>query len=243
MELKVIGSSSAGNCYLLTDSKGNKLMLEAGVRLAEVKRVMNYDLGKIKGCLITHEHGDHAKYVECIRDKGIGIYCSLGTADALKLNSFNKVYDGQNEFSIGPYRVIPFKAYHNTEEPLNFKIYHKEMGVLVFITDNSRYVGINYELAEHWLIEANYCKSDVEHLCLDGKMSGNHARRLFEDHMSLESAIEVISDNKHEGLKNVIFCHVSEVNGYHNKWIEELYDYTGIVPKIAAKGLTVNLQK
>lgn len=38
MELKVLGSSSNGNCYILDNGK-EALILEAGVRFQEVKRL------------------------------------------------------------------------------------------------------------------------------------------------------------------------------------------------------------
>lgn len=62
MELKVLGSSSSGNCYIIDNGK-EALILEAGVRFQEVKKALGYNLRKVVGCLITHRHQDHAKYI------------------------------------------------------------------------------------------------------------------------------------------------------------------------------------
>lgn len=62
MVVRVLGSSSSGNCYILDD--GNEaLIIEAGIRFAEVKKALRFNLRKVAGCLITHQHNDHAKYI------------------------------------------------------------------------------------------------------------------------------------------------------------------------------------
>lgn len=58
MELKILGSSSAGNCYLLDNGK-ETLMIECGVSFRKVLEGMNFDVGRIAGCIVSHEHGDH----------------------------------------------------------------------------------------------------------------------------------------------------------------------------------------
>ena len=69
MKLVVLGSSSSGNCYVL-DAGNEALILEAGIRLNEVKKVLGFNIRKVVGCLITHQHGDHAKYIKGMIDMG-----------------------------------------------------------------------------------------------------------------------------------------------------------------------------
>ena len=70
MELKVLGSSSSGNCYIL-DNGNEALILEAGIRFADVKKALGYNIRKVAGCLITHRHNDHAKYIKNMVENGI----------------------------------------------------------------------------------------------------------------------------------------------------------------------------
>ena len=56
LKLRVISSSSAGNSYAL-DSGTEILLLEAGVKLSEVKRCINYRLSDVVGVCISHSHG------------------------------------------------------------------------------------------------------------------------------------------------------------------------------------------
>ena len=53
--LKVIGTGSSGNCYLL-DCNGDKLLLDAGVPLTAIKKSINWDIRGIKGVVISHAH-------------------------------------------------------------------------------------------------------------------------------------------------------------------------------------------
>lgn len=56
MFLKCIASGSSGNSYVLISDK-EILLIEAGVRLMEVKKYINFQVSKIVGCIISHEHG------------------------------------------------------------------------------------------------------------------------------------------------------------------------------------------
>lgn len=56
MQLKVIGSSSAGNAYAL-ESEGEILLLEAGMKMAEVKKCIDFNMQKVVGVCVSHSHG------------------------------------------------------------------------------------------------------------------------------------------------------------------------------------------
>lgn len=56
MKLTVINSSSQGNCYHLTCSKGKTLIIEAGENLIKTKEVCGFDLHGIEGLLVSHIH-------------------------------------------------------------------------------------------------------------------------------------------------------------------------------------------
>lgn len=55
MVLKVIGSGSSGNSYIL-ETETSALCIEAGVRFSEVKKALDFNVSKIRGVLISHEH-------------------------------------------------------------------------------------------------------------------------------------------------------------------------------------------
>jgi phosphoribosyl 1,2-cyclic phosphodiesterase len=56
MTLKVLGSSSSGNCYILEDRRGNVLLIEAGVPFMAVKQALNFEVAGIGACVVSHAH-------------------------------------------------------------------------------------------------------------------------------------------------------------------------------------------
>lgn len=56
MKIKVLSSSSNGNCYILQSLQNESLIIEAGVPWKEILKELDYDLKGVVGCLISHEH-------------------------------------------------------------------------------------------------------------------------------------------------------------------------------------------
>lgn len=52
-ELRVLGSSSEGNSYLLTCGE-DSLLLDLGVDFKKVLNAIKYDVRSVRGCLATH---------------------------------------------------------------------------------------------------------------------------------------------------------------------------------------------
>ena len=86
MQLKILGSSSKGNCYLLDNGK-EALAIECGISFKEVQKAVNFDVSRIKGAIVSHEHGDHAKHVENFIQAHIPVYMSTGTLHAMKFKN------------------------------------------------------------------------------------------------------------------------------------------------------------
>ena len=56
MYLKCLGSSSAGNCYLLTSNSEETLILDCGIPIKEIKKGLDWNIRGIKGMIISHAH-------------------------------------------------------------------------------------------------------------------------------------------------------------------------------------------
>lgn len=55
MILKINGSSSTGNQYIL-EGNSSTLLIEAGIPMKKVKIAVDFNISKIRGVLISHEH-------------------------------------------------------------------------------------------------------------------------------------------------------------------------------------------
>ncbi len=80
MELTVLGSGSEGNAYVLQNA-GEALLLEAGIPFKKVLAALGNNVKKVVGCLITHEHGDHAGRINEVLNYVVPVYASKGTIE------------------------------------------------------------------------------------------------------------------------------------------------------------------
>ncbi len=56
MKLHCLNTGSEANGYVIEASNGDVLLLEAGVKAIEMKKVLNFNISKIQGMLVSHEH-------------------------------------------------------------------------------------------------------------------------------------------------------------------------------------------
>lgn len=84
MRIKTIASSSAGCAYII-ESGEEILLIECGVSVKKIREFLDFDLSKVVGCIVSHEHGDHAKYLPDLEKTGIPIWCTKGTKKRFNL--------------------------------------------------------------------------------------------------------------------------------------------------------------
>ena len=129
MKLSILGSSSKGNCYIL-ENEHEALIIECGIKFDQVKIALNFNLKKVVGCLLTHNHGDHAEYMYDFMKGGINVYSGKGTFDALNINwnyAHRAIPIMQNSIiNIGNFKVMAFDVKHDAAEPLGFLINHED---------------------------------------------------------------------------------------------------------------------
>lgn len=55
MLISVIHTGSSGNCYTI-EHEGQILLLDVGIDIKDIKVGIDFRVGDIAGCLITHKH-------------------------------------------------------------------------------------------------------------------------------------------------------------------------------------------
>lgn len=55
MLLRCAKTSSEGNAFAL-ETKNEILLIEAGVAVPEIKQMINFDIGKVCGLVVSHGH-------------------------------------------------------------------------------------------------------------------------------------------------------------------------------------------
>lgn len=249
MKLKVLGSNSAGNCYILENDK-EALLIECGLRFDKIKQGLSFKLSKVVGCLLSHEHGDHAKAASDVLKAGISIYATRGTHASL----FNAghyraidipIADGaecSETFYVGSFRIIAFRVQHDASDPVGFLINHEETGTILFVTD-TYYVKQKFRGLNNVIVEANFCQRILDDRLAKGDNPAFLRDRIFKSHMSLATCKELLRANDLSKVNNIVLIHLSDGNSNAERFKKEVTEATGKIVHIAEPGLTVPFSK
>lgn len=236
MRLKCLGSSSAGNCYLLTSDSGETLILDCGIPIKEIKKGLNWNIKDVVGVLCTHKHLDHSKSLNDFQAMGIPIFAPyLG--------------NGCKSANMGGFAVKHFDlttidgSWTHTDangEPCSiygFLIIHKEMGRMLYITD-CELIKWKFKDINHILLGVNYDKDLIDR---DNTGKANH---VFRGHLSIDTACDFVKANDSDSLQNVIMCHLSSENADKDSFIAKMKNaVNGANVDVAEQGKSWILRK
>ena len=187
MRLKVLGSGSSGNCYIL-ENENEALIIEAGLPFMEVKKALDFNVMKIKAVITTHFHTDHSLYSLQYVQAGIPVFEPCR----------QPIKDSEMRFRKGNFDIRAFENrdksgrwLHNngdgSECPcVGFYITHPDMGSLVYATD-TEYVKWRFKDINHIMVEANYDDAEIQAKIAEKKLNGEYIYELgvLHNHMSL----------------------------------------------------------
>jgi phosphoribosyl 1,2-cyclic phosphodiesterase len=240
MKLKVLGSGSQGNCYLLEGESGS-LLIEAGLPWKKIIKGINFNIENICGCLISHEHLDHSKAIADVLNNGIDVYASKGTIDACKVSGYRiHIVESKKQFTVGSFTVMPFQTEHDAAEPLGFLVQHEEMGKLLFITD-SYYCRYKFSGLAHIMVECNYSMDILNSNLEKGLVHPAVAKRLLTSHFNLENVKEFLKVTDLSMVKEIVLLHLSDNNSDEKMFVDEIEKLTGKPVYVADRGLKIGL--
>lgn len=237
----MIGSSSAGNAYVLTLDGGKSLLLDAGVPYRQIVKAVGADWPRLQAALITHEHGDHTAAVPDLIDRGVMVYASAGTAGVL----CNRL---PNRWGIVPVKhnvpfwttagatVTPFNVQHDAAEPLGFVIddaMARER--LVYATD-TYYLRYKLPGVHYWLVECNFC---------DDLATSDDAvdKRRYRSHMSLDRLKAMFRANDLTQARKIVLIHLSDAKSDEARMVREIAEMAGAETVAAHAGDEIRLTK
>lgn len=240
MRLNVLGSDSNGNCYVLQNDK-EALIIEAGVRFSEVKKALKWQLSKVVGAVITHEHNDHAKYVRDFVSNGITVLAlpSVFRAKGIDSLSFRKEIEPMHGYIVGGFKVFAMPVCHDVP-CVGFIIEHEDMGRMLFVTDTMmleyRVPGLN-----HILLEANYAEDILDTKIEAGSVPLSMKPRLIHSHMEIETTKGILRANDLSGVNEIVLIHLSNGNSDERRFVREVQETSGKPVYVAVAGLELNL--
>lgn len=229
MEIKCLGSGSSGNSYLIYDGK-SALLLEAGLKKADIINGYYEYLERICGCLVTHEHKDHAKSVADLAKFGIDIYASKGTFDGIGNISHshrcNFVSAGK-QFKTGSYVIMPFETKHDCNESLGFLIYSTATHERLLFATDTYYIPNTFKHLNIIMVECNYSETIMNEQLEKGCLNRSLAQRIQQSHFALENVVDFLKANDLSKVSEIYLIHLSSTNADAEIFKKEIQSLTG----------------
>ena len=238
MRLSVLGSSSSGNGYIL-QNESEAIVIECGCPLLDCEKKIDFNLRKISGVLITHEHKDHAKYAKQYASNGLKLFATEGTI--LKIGGYGIVpLQLAKIHHIGKFNVYPFPVTHDAEQPCGFIIDCPDGNRIVFATDTQH---LNYIIKDvsYFMIECNYEDEVLEKNTKKGIVNISVADRVRLSHMSLRRCLQTLKNNRLNNVKGIILLHLSKDNSRGETMKQQIQIKTGKMVYIAKKNFEIEL--
>ena len=243
MKLHILGSSSKGNGYILQASTGASLIIECGLPLSIVKKALGWKLSGVAAALVSHNHGDHAGYVQEYSRAGIMVLAPGEVIAKRPAMPFSGELIANRAYRLGEYRVrtLPMQHANNDGtacECLGFIIEHSEMGRTLFATDT---IALPFPIKglHHVMIEANYDDDILQSNIDAGIVAGYERDRLRLSHMEISTTERMLRLIDMSDVVDVILLHLSERNADRQAFEQRIALACG-KPCIAATAMTID---
>lgn len=240
LKIKVLGSSSAGNCTLIWDSK-SAIMIDCGFSpnyIVPVLDSMSMHISFLSGVFITHTHGDHVNksMMKLLNRHKIPVYCHYNIKKDLAAK-FVSMGNGHNagllrsftdeEIKSGEFHVSSFQVPHDsTGGCYGYNIYKTVSSVrrkVTIATDlgyPESHIIERFKDSDAIVIESNH---DLDMLENSGRPAILKQRIKEIGHLSNEQCadflINVLS-NSEKHPEGIMLAHISQQCNTGNKALE-----------------------
>ncbi|MDR1496819.1 MAG: MBL fold metallo-hydrolase [Puniceicoccales bacterium] len=214
----ILGSSSSGNCALLSTPDAN-ILIDAGFSARRIKRsldMLNVEMASIDAVFLTHEHCDHCAGVAGLsRMENLLFFANRDTARAVqstctKTNPSWRIFDTGISFSFQGITVETFSIPHDAADPVGYTFTLADGATLSWVTDLGhvpRLVRERIKHTDYLVLESNYdvdmLACSARPLSLKQRIKGRHG------HLSNDLALELLLTLESTRLKQVFLAHLS----------------------------------
>lgn len=211
MIIKSFGSSSKGNSILVN----NNLLLDAGISPKNI-------FPKPYVVLISHAHGDHAKYAKEWAKRSADIF----TPERLTTSHREVVVNEHEWVACGGYNIYPFPSIHDVK-CFGYLIDFPTGERLCYNIDSRANI-YKMQGITHYITECNYDDESLE--------KSNYApylkQRIIETHKSLATLLQELDDMDKSNLQEIYIAHLSDSNSNEKLIKEQVQKHTGILTTI-----------
>lgn len=220
------GSGSSGNCAFIGDNHCG-FLIDAGVDgahvLGELRR-QGISMDKVKGIILTHDHGDHTRYAYNIlrNNKHMALYATPRAFNGMlrrhsvsrRIKDYHHPIYKEIAFNIGGFSITPFEVMHDGSDNVGFFI-SADGGAFRFvvatdlgtITDRAH---AYMSQATALMIESNYDATMLR----EGHYPEYLKARIAADNGHLDNVVTSgwLRQNYTPQLRHIFLCHLSHDN-------------------------------
>jgi len=222
LTLRILGSSSSGNCALLSTPQCH-VLVDAGLRINRLKdslEACGVPLEKIDAVFLTHDHSDHTVALQYFRENcaHIPVFANEGTWNTIRSRlrtqlNWKKFETGQ-AWDFADLEIQSFEVPHDASDTAGFVFAHQGRGGvrrLGWVTD----LGYVTELVKQRVrnvdvlaLESNYEQHLLDNhptrpLSLKTRVKGRHG------HLSNEDAFSLLETVPMPQCRQVYLIHIS----------------------------------
>ncbi len=229
VEIKSFGSSSAGNCYQIIDGD-RSMLIEAGINPKKIR----VDFSSVDALLLSHEHGDHSKYLnDILKRSALSVYCTKGTAQALTAPNYRVMEVAyRQQFTVKGWQIMPFDVEHDANEPCGFLIISPSGKKIVFATD-TYYIRYKFAGVTHWMIECNYSIDTVNLMVEAGNIDRKRRTRLLQSHFEINNVVQFFKEQDLSQSEQIHLLHLSDSNSDARLFKQKIQAVTGLSVYVA----------
>lgn len=230
MRLHALASGSKGNASIVENvATGEGVLIDCGICKRDFLSRCDeagFDLRRLKGVLITHEHTDHTKGLGVVYRAlaKLDVHPTIHASDAVRDASRDigelleqdlcdaRVFAAGDELDLAGFAIHAFATSHDAAQSFGFRV---ECGgdAIGYVTDTGVVTPQAHEAlggCRLLAIEANHDRV----MLAEGPYPYSLKRRIASEHghLSNEQAAEELASLLHDGLESVVAMHVSENN-------------------------------
>ena len=226
MDIKIIGSGSSGNAYIVSDGKTG-ILLDCGLPIQKIQEATGYTISGLTACLITHSHGDHCKAHKNLARMGVDIYAHPDTIAEMGAQGHRyKPIQHMVQFALGSFDILPFGLVHDVT-CTGWLCHSRATGEkLVYVTD-TMYLPYRFKGITHWMIEANNDLEAMDANVAAGSLSRVLKHRIQRSHMSIDTLLGVFAANDMSQAEQIYLLHLSDANSKEDDFRDRVIKATG----------------
>lgn len=218
--IKVLSSSSSGNCYLIS-CNNEVLIIELGINWQSLLKGLCYDLSNVCGCLVSHKHSDHLRNntLKKAITNGLDVFscqevCDIHS-DITPIKIGTKMRIGSN------FIVQPVALQHDCE-CYGYLIICND-GVRIFFATDTQSIPYRFKNVHCYLVEAN----SSDDIIIDNAMNNQFTHSAYKNHLSIDKTIEFLEQSFDSSLQQIILIHLSVTNSNENEFIMKVRNKLG----------------